>query len=93
MDGQERLILTICDSGPGIPADVMPRIFQPFFTTKSKNGSGLGLWVSQGIVQKHKGAIRVRTATSGNTGSIFRISLPAPEQVAELGLARRRAAE
>lgn len=92
----ERIILTVCDDGPGIPADDLPRIFQPFYTTKPRSGSGLGLWVSQGIVREHNGTLRVRTSTSGKTGSIFRISLPAAEEVpVEQAVlpARRRAAK
>ena len=94
--GPDRVVLTVCDDGPGIPEDVLPRIFQPFFTTKPRSGSGLGLWVSRGIVQEHNGTLRVRTSTSGKTGSIFRISLPAAaEALAEEAVlpARRRAAK
>jgi two-component system, chemotaxis family, CheB/CheR fusion protein len=67
--------VTIADSGAGIrPAD-LSHIFEPFYTTKTDAGTGLGLWLSYGIVQKHGGSIRVRSRTvpqhSGTTFSLF----------------------
>ncbi|MGF7180271.1 ATP-binding protein [Tunturiibacter psychrotolerans] len=58
--------VTIADNGPGIPEDVQPHLFQPFFTTKGENGTGLGLWVSRGIINKHGGTICV-TSDTGDT--------------------------
>ncbi|HEY2496308.1 MAG TPA: ATP-binding protein [Candidatus Angelobacter sp.] len=62
-DGQDRegIRVTVADDGCGIPAENMPHIFEPFFSTKDSKGTGLGLWVSQGIVQKHQGRLRVRS--------------------------------
>jgi PAS domain S-box-containing protein len=54
----------IRDNGPGIPTEVQPQIFQPFFTTKGVRGTGLGLWVSRGIVNKHGGRINIQSNTS-----------------------------
>jgi signal transduction histidine kinase len=52
------------------------RAFEPFFSTKDNTGTGLGLWVSLEILQKHQGSIRLRTRTGQNSGSVFRIFLP-----------------
>jgi signal transduction histidine kinase len=69
--------ITIADSGAGIrPAD-LAHIFEPFYTTKTDAGTGLGLWLSYGIVQKHGGSIRVRSRTApGHSGTIFSLFLP-----------------
>jgi signal transduction histidine kinase len=64
------------DSGTGIPKDVLPRIFDPFYTTKPVGkGTGLGLSLSYGIIQKHNGSITVQTELG--KGSTFRVSIPA----------------
>jgi signal transduction histidine kinase len=63
----------ISDSGPGIPDDVKRRLFEPFFTTK-KMGTGLGLAIAYGIMERHKGQLRVET-TLGK-GTTFTIALP-----------------
>jgi PAS domain S-box-containing protein len=70
--------VSIADNGPGIPPSVRGKIFQAFFTTKTSTGTGLGLWISQGLVRKYGGSIRVRTSTDPGraTGSIFRVCLP-----------------
>ena len=53
-----RVRLSIADTGPGIPADIMPRIFEPFFSTKAPNqNSGLGLSISYSIIQSHGGRL------------------------------------
>jgi PAS domain S-box-containing protein len=71
-------VVEIVDSGVGIPPDIQPRLFQPFFTTKGANGTGLGLWVSMGIVQKHGGAIRIGNGDEpGLPGASIRVFLPA----------------
>lgn len=67
--------VSVIDHGPGIPADTIKNLFQPFFTTKGEKGTGLGLWVSQGIVQRHGGDIRLESRTDeadhGTTVSVF----------------------
>ena len=69
--------ITLADNGKGIPTSVLPRIFEPFFTTKGTVGTGLGLWVTKQIVQKHGGVIRVRSKSEGaHTGTVFSIHLP-----------------
>jgi len=65
--------LRISDTGPGIPDEVRARIFEPFFTTK-KTGTGLGLAVAYGIVERHHGQIRIDTARG--KGTAFTISVP-----------------
>ena len=71
--------LIVADSGSGIPPDVLPSIFDPFFSTKP-SGTGLGLSVSDGIVREHGGTIDVE-ATPGQ-GTRFTITLPALAQPA-----------
>jgi PAS domain S-box-containing protein len=76
-DGQEGIRITVADNGGGIHRENLGRIFEPFYTTKKDTGTGLGLWVSRGIVEKHGGSIRVRSRASGTkTGTVFSIFLP-----------------
>ena len=71
----DQVIISISDSGPGIPDDAKQKIFEPFYTTKEdQEGSGLGLSISQGIMEKHQGSIEVRD--NEPKGSIFIIRLP-----------------
>ncbi len=74
---QRGTIASILDTGKGIRPEDHGRLFQPFFSTKSTKGTGLGLWISQGIVQKHEGRITCRTFRFGD-GSVtcFRVFLP-----------------
>jgi PAS domain S-box-containing protein len=70
--------ITIADSGPGIPPPVRKKLFEPFFTTKKDTGTGLGLWVCKGIVEKLGGMIQVCTRTTpGNSGTVVSLLLPA----------------
>lgn len=69
--------VAIADDGCGISPENRRRLFQPFFTTKGDKGTGLGLWVSNGIIQKHGGTIRVRSSvTHGRSGTCFSVFLP-----------------
>ena len=71
-------MVEVADNGPGIPADVLKNLFAPFFTTKGEKGTGLGLWISRGIVQKHGGRISLQTKTEGeNHGTTVSVFLPA----------------
>lgn len=65
--------ISVEDDGPGVPENLIDKIFEPFFSTKNTNG--LGLAVSWGIIERHHGTIEVDTADSG--GAIFRLLLPA----------------
>ncbi|MGE5757369.1 MAG: ATP-binding protein, partial [Sideroxydans sp.] len=73
--------IVVADTGSGISADHLPRLFEPFFTTKGEKGTGLGLWVTQGIVQKHGGSIRVRSRKANPFvphahGTVFSVFFP-----------------
>jgi two-component system, NtrC family, sensor kinase len=75
--GSRGLRIAIHDRGAGIPRDVRKRMFDPFFTTKELKGSGLGLWVSKGLVASHNGAIRFRSSErAGSSGTTFEVFLP-----------------
>jgi len=69
----DKCILSVEDNGPGIPQNLIDKLFEPFFSTKGTNG--LGLAVSWGIVERHRGTIEVDMADDG--GAIFNIVLPA----------------
>jgi len=69
---RNRCLISVVDSGPGIPENLIDKLFEPFFSTKGT--SGLGLAVSWGIVERHGGVIEVDMADNG--GSIFRVVLP-----------------
>jgi PAS domain S-box-containing protein len=71
------ILVTIADTGSGIDSDALTHLFQPFFTTKGENGTGLGLWVSQGILAKHGGKIDIVTETEGpEHGTTMTVTLP-----------------
>lgn len=79
------VILAFTDTGPGIPADDLGAIFEPYFTTKS-DGTGLGLMIVQRIVRDHGGEIEVRSEP--NTGTTFTLYLPRDERRIRLLRAR-----
>ena len=74
--------MTIADTGGGIDPQHRSRLFEPFFTTKGENGTGLGLWVSAGIISRARGSLRVwSTQRPGHSGTCFSVFLP--DSVAE----------
>ncbi len=69
--------ITVRDNGPGIEAHVLGTLFKPFVTTKGEHGTGLGLWVSRGIVAKHGGTLELESQTgAADHGTTARILLP-----------------
>ena len=76
-DNQNGMRVSICDTGVGIGAQNAKKIFEPFFSTKEAKGTGLGLWISKGIIQKYGGSIRFRTMRfkSGNM-TCFTVFIP-----------------
>ena len=92
---EQGVLVSIQDTGHGIPSEDLPRIFDPFFTTKEVGkGTGLGLSLSHGIIERHGG--RIRVASRPGEGAAFEIDLPlqAPsvaeggEEIAPSGEAR-----
>jgi PAS domain S-box-containing protein len=75
--GKPGVRVTIADTGHGIDAKTRGRLFEPFFTTKGDNGTGLGLWVSREILNKHHASLRIHSSqVSGQSGTTFSIWLP-----------------
>jgi len=76
--------LTVADTGDGMTADVRAHIFEPFFTTKDATGTGLGLWVSLEIIEKHNGRVAVRSRAAGGdgqSGTVFQLFFPDGEEL------------
>lgn len=76
---EDRLVLRFTDTGTGMPDDVRERIFEPFYTTKGLQGTGLGLAVSYSIIERHQGLISVNSELA--RGTTFEIELPATDTV------------
>ena len=75
--GKRGIRITVADSGHGMSNETRKRIFEAFYTTKENTGTGLGLWVSHGIVEKHGGTIRVKSSQSGkHQGTSFSLFVP-----------------
>jgi two-component system NtrC family sensor kinase len=71
---KEGVEILVADTGVGIPDEALPHIFEPFYTTKQQSGSGLGLSVVWGIVERHGGGIEVDSEMG--KGTVFRLTLP-----------------
>ena len=74
--GHRGVSVLVADRGAGIPHHVGNRLFTPFVTTKQSLGTGLGLWVTRGMVEKHGGTVRFRSQTAEPSGTVFRVYLP-----------------
>jgi len=82
----DSVILTVADTGAGIPQNLQRSMFDPFVSTKGSNGTGLGLWIVKGIVENHSGRIKVRSSVG--KGTCFRLAFPISR---ELGVATVKA--
>ena len=77
ISGEQGLRITVADTGTGMPPEVKSRLFEAFHSTKGNNGTGLGLWISKGIVEKHGGSLHYSSSTApGHSGTVFSIFLP-----------------
>lgn len=82
--GRLGVMLTVADTGPGMPREVVARAFEAFFTTKGIRGSGLGLWISKEILERHRGRLRLRTSEqAGRSFTVVRVFLPYEAAVRE----------
>ena len=75
--GMPSVRFEIEDDGPGVPSEHIDRIFEAFYTTKKDVGTGLGLWVTKGIVERYGGTIDLHPPARSATGAFFEVSLPA----------------
>jgi signal transduction histidine kinase len=74
---EDEVRVSVSDTGHGISTPVLQHIFEPFFTTKKDVGTGLGLWVSKGIVEKHQGKLEVMSSQRDEDhGTAFVMTLP-----------------
>lgn len=75
--GEPGVRISIADTGYGMTPEVRRRVFEAFYTTKGINGTGLGLWISHGMVEKHHGLLHIRASVEpGASGSVFQLFLP-----------------
>jgi signal transduction histidine kinase len=74
LDQGTSLVIDVSDNGPGVPEEAARRIFEPFFSTKGSHGTGLGLAVTQKIVEEHGGHIELGRGPEG--GALFRMTIP-----------------
>ena len=88
-DEEEVVRVVIQDNGPGIATEHRDRIFEPFFTTKKDVGTGLGLWVTKEIIERHGGSVEVHCATAeanqGEAATTFTVTLPVRPEAESLG--------
>ncbi len=79
--GRKGIRVTVADRGHGMSQETLRRIFEPFFSTKGITGTGLGLWVTLGIIEKHEGRVKVRSSESPERhGTVFSVFIPHREK-------------
>jgi signal transduction histidine kinase len=79
--GRSGVALTVADTGSGMSDETISNIFEPFFTTKGTKGTGLGLWISREIIERHRGSLKVKSSqTAQCSGTVFTIFLPSGSQ-------------
>jgi two-component system, sporulation sensor kinase C len=75
--GGKGVLFTVADTGTGMSSETLKHIYKAFFTTKSIRGTGLGLWISHEIVERHHGCLKVRSSQrAGKAGTVFQLFLP-----------------
>ena len=75
--GRRGVFLTVADSGAGMPPETQAKLFEAFFSTKGVGGTGLGLWITKGIIERHHGRIFLRSSRcEGRAGTAFSVFLP-----------------
>lgn len=75
--GRAGIFITVADDGPGMSRETSLKAFEPFFTTKGFSGTGLGLWVSREIIDRHRGLLLLRSSQHpGRTGTVVIVFLP-----------------
>jgi signal transduction histidine kinase len=72
--GELGAVVTVADTGTGMSREVLEKVFRPFYTTKGVTGTGLGLWISKEIIDRHRGSLKVRSRLGA--GTVFSIFLP-----------------
>jgi signal transduction histidine kinase len=86
-NGRKGIRITVLDNGTGIVPGVRKNLFAPFYTTKGESGTGLGLWVTRGIIEKHEGTIHfMSTVRPGRSGTAFSVFLPFEQVLGKLDL-------
>jgi signal transduction histidine kinase len=75
--GPDGIVLAIRDSGSGIPADALPRVFDAFFTTRNTVGTGIGLFIARQFIEGHGGRVEIESSVDlENHGTTVRVFLP-----------------
>jgi signal transduction histidine kinase len=75
--GEAGIRVTIADTGSGMDPETLRHVFEPFFSTKGIGGTGLGLWITKGLIEKNGGTVRVRSSHKpGRNGTVVTVLFP-----------------